>query len=449
MSAVQPSQHGAVQPWPRRRGYAAPAPAVPGPMDVSPPNFLHGVEWSISFAGLLLYIVIITTYRIGFGEFVIGTALAGLVIERRVRAPAPVFALFVLVAWAYLGALSTNWPGVVRTETLALLKVALIALVAASTLNSPQRVRLLLLVFILAYALYPARGALFNYFGGYSLRGRAIWNYTYRNPNDLAALTLLQVSIATGLYVTEPRGWTKRGALAAMIVLPCLILLTGSRAGFLGLAVFGLFLFAAYRQKLRLVALALGVAIAAALVVPSETWDRLGMVRTLGAGGTEALSEIDDMGSAELRYRIWTNAFAIARQNPLHGVGWGAYPRANERHDPEIGAKSAHSTPLAVSAEVGVPGLALFISIIGLTLLRGRRARARLRELRPNAAQQIRMMELGLIAYLVAGIFGSFQKLTFLYLHMVLIWALAETYAPEFGPASTGAVRRVAHRRTG
>jgi putative inorganic carbon (hco3(-)) transporter len=414
----------------RRPITAAKRPETTG--DVAPRSFLAGVDWSISFVALLLYIVIITTYRIGNGEIVMAAALGGLLLEKQVRTPPVVMLLFALVAWAYTGLLTSQWPNLVSQWALVLFKVTLIMVVAASTLVTRQRVRLCLLLFVLAFALYPARGAIFNYFlGGYTVAGRAVWNNIYANPNDLAALTLLQLSIVAGLYLTEPPGWTRRGALAAQIVLPVLILLTQSRAGFVGLAFFGMFLFAGYRKKARAIALACVVGLAAFWFVPDSAWDRLGMVRTIGAGGTESLSELDDMGSAEQRFAIWKTAVRIIADHPVTGVGWGAYPRANGRYSPDIGQRDAHSTYLNLAAEVGFPGLALFLAMVGLTLARSRRARLRLKQSHPNVAQQLRFMELGLIAYLLAAVFGSFGKLTFMYLQLILLWSLAEAHAPE------------------
>jgi O-antigen ligase len=150
------------------------------------------------------------------------------------------------------------------------------------------------------------------------------------------------------------------------------------------------------------------------------------------ATGTEDLKAMNDDGSAEQRFEIWRTAVRITMDNPVVGVGWGAYRQANDLYSPaapgsefQLGARDAHSTYLRTAAELGLPGLALFLSLIGSVLLYARRVRLRCRALMPLAAQQLRFMELGLIAYMVTGVFGSFSRLSFLYLVVMLLWVTA------------------------
>jgi probable O-glycosylation ligase (exosortase A-associated) len=438
MQRVQRQRGGLASGWTVQPPEQPPA-AVEISDDHSPRSPFAGLTWSISFVAFLLYVVNITTYRIGYGEQIMIVALAGLLFEQRLRAPTVVVLLGLLVGWAQLGLLHTRWPDVVAGSTGDLLKVGLIALVAACTLSTLARIRLFMLVFIASYALYPARGAIFNYFlGGYTIQGRALWNYIYANPNDLAGLTLLQLSIAGALYVSEPPGWLRRGALAAMVVLPVLVLLTQSRGGFLGLLLFGIFVFTAQRQKARLLGIGALVCIASLYFVPDSAWSRLDMVRTIGSGGAEVLGELDDQGSAEQRFEIWRTAARIIGDNPVRGVGWGAYAQANGIYSPHLGVRDAHSTYLNVLSESGIVGFSLLFGMIAATLARSRRARLQIRQLKPNAAQQLRMLEIGLFAFLAASFFGSYGKLTFLYLHLILIWMLAEmlTAAPKVSAAS-------------
>jgi hypothetical protein len=61
--------------------------------------------------------------------------------------------------------------------------------------------------------------------------------------------------------------------------------------------------------------------------------------------------------------------------------------------------------------------------------------RRRVRKVYREGALQLRYLELGLICFLVAGIWGSYSKLTFLYLHIALIWALATVCEREAAEA--------------
>ena len=70
-----------------------------------------------------------------------------------------------------------------------------------------QQIRFFLAFWLACFAFYPVRGALFNYYLYHeNLFGRAIWNYIFSNPNDLAAFCILQLSMALGLYAIEEQG---------------------------------------------------------------------------------------------------------------------------------------------------------------------------------------------------------------------------------------------------
>jgi O-antigen ligase len=418
---------GGGPPVPRRPRAAPRRTAVPADGPKPQPLPWKGVRWTLSYAALLLYVVIIVTYAIPYGEAVMVIALLGLAAEGTIRFPAFLGLFGALVLLAYMSQFSSPWPNPVRKEALEFGKVWLIALVAVTVLRDRRRVRLFMLVFLAAYAMYPVRGTLMNYFvGGYTIFGRALWNFIYANPNDLAALTLLQLSIAAAYYIAEPPGWLKRAALVGMVVLPLVILLTQSRGVFLGLLFFAVLAVSTQRRKLRLAGFTAMVVVAATLVLPSSAWDRLGMVTTLGSGGVDALGEVDDMGSAEERYQIWETSYRIIGDNAVSGVGWSAYPRANARYSPRLGARDTHSTYLNVAAELGIPGLLLFLCIIAVVVVRAEVVRRKLSRDDPIVAQQLRLLVIGLLGFLIAGIFASYSRLTFLYLHLVLIWTLGE-----------------------
>ena len=156
----------------------------------------------------------------------------------RIRFP-PFLALFcAFLGWVALGTLQSRYPEAVSGQVLDMAKLGLILFAGANALQTRSQVRFFMIFWLGCYALYPLRGTYFNYFGGYTVFGRALWNYIYGNPNDLAALTLLQLSMAVGLLVTEPKGWFKRASFVGVFMLVLLVFMTQSRGGFLGLATY-------------------------------------------------------------------------------------------------------------------------------------------------------------------------------------------------------------------
>jgi O-antigen ligase len=73
------------------------------------------------------------------------------------------------------------------------------------------------------------------------------------------------------------------------------------------------------------------------------------------------------------RSSLLANGVGIAASNPASGVGLGSFKRAYadrtglEGRDPQRGA--SHTTPVTVAAEAGLPGLVLFLWLVGVALV--------------------------------------------------------------------------------
>ena len=397
-----------------------------------PPAPQQRVVWTFVYAAFLCYVFAVTTFRLPIGEASMIAGLLGLVLQQeRIRLPALLAWSAVFLGWCLLGYFRSPFPAEVWANVILLGKLCLIMLVAANALRSPAQLRFFMIFFLACYALFPVRGAFVNYFSNYTLFGRALWNYTYDNPNDLAALSLLVLSVAASLLATERTPWIRWCAIAGLAILPLLILMTQSRGGFVALCVFtAVALFTQHHrrrlQTLAIVAL-LGLGVAAA--APSGVWTRVKGLAQI----TENLDNVDPEGSAKSRYQIWQVATTIIHDYPLTGVGWGAYALAHANYaavsdvDPSArGARDTHSTYLNVLAETGYLGLLLFLGLLWSVVRRAERARRWCRPVLPRLAMQLMYLELGLLAFLVAGVFGSFAKLSFLYLHLVLLWAATQ-----------------------
>lgn len=388
---------------------------------------IRDVQWSLVYVAFLVYIFVVVTYRVPLGDIAVATALVGLLAQKGVRTPAFFGWLGTFVLWCLFGYAQTLYPGEVWESVIVMGKIWLICLVAFNALRTSAQVRFFMIFFLCCFACYPARGAIFNYvFGGYTLVGRAIWNYAYANPNDLAALIFWPLSMAAALFVTDQSHWIKRGAMASLFVLPLLILMTQSRGGALGLLVFGALAIVGHRRRLRVLILGVPLAALALMFAPAGVWDRFEQTNLSGAASSEDIADRMAASSTEQRWAILQTAAAVANDHPAFGVGFGAYPLAHAAYAPEMGTKSAHNTYLQVAAETGFPGLLIFIGLLGTTFYRAERARKLCKAAMRDASLQIWYLEVGLIAYLVAGIFGSFAELAFLYLHLAFIWALAD-----------------------
>jgi putative inorganic carbon (hco3(-)) transporter len=127
------------------------------------------------------------------------------------------------------------------------------------------------------------------------------------------------------------------------------------------------------------VALAAGVLVAAAF-----TWQKrvvlalgalVGVLVLAGFAAPQVRAELrEDFDRATSgRASLVANGVRIAAQNPVSGVGLGGFVRAYadltgmEGEQPR--AAASHNTPVTVAAELGVPGLALLLWLVGATLV--------------------------------------------------------------------------------
>ena len=170
-------------------------------------------------------------------------------------------------------------------------------------------------------------------------RGRVRYRGVLQDPNELALAggVGLPLAFAFGEIKKRSPGRTLLSVLSLVLVLLCAVL-TGSRGGQLVC----LAVFAVYFGKR---AGALGVLLGATLTLP--------LLLLGGRGGEEASS------STLERLDCWAEAIAIWRDHPLLGVGLGQF---GEYH-----YMTAHNSYLLALAELGLPGMLLFMIILYLS----------------------------------------------------------------------------------
>jgi O-antigen ligase len=133
----------------------------------------------------------------------------------------------------------------------------------------------------------------------------------------------------------------------------------------------------------------------------------------------------------------------IAASHPLLGVGIGCYREANARYAPELGEHDAHNTYVSLAAEMGLPGLLLWLGLVGSVLAQVRRRRARLEA--DDRMIQFLWIERAVIGFLVASLFASYAGVTVFYLFLAVLWAASNVLgreAAEPGAPPAGRVLR-------
>jgi O-antigen ligase len=433
---------GRVLPGRLQRGVAAPANAL-------------------SWYGLAIFTFFSVTARLPelFTEFGIYLALLGLVLRpQSLGFPPPLRWAVVFLLWALVTALfaiapETAWPALIER-----LKALVIFFVVVNVLRTPQQLRFYILLILVAFVIYPARGTLINYVHGETLQGRAIWNKIYSNSNDLAAITLLMLGSALAIATVKTQNARVRRTAAALVpVTLVIILLTQSRGVFVGLLVgFGPPLLMRLRKRPSGMAPVLVVLAVIAVLVPAASWHRLEGITNL----TATIAEADKKGrspdredrfeefasaSARQRFDILKTGLHIAASHPVLGVGIGCYNEANARYAPQLGERDAHNTYVRLAAEMGLPGLLLWLGLVGSVLTQVRRRRARFEA--DDRTIQVLWIERAVIGFLVAGFFGSYAGLTMFYLFLGILWAASNVLGSDTTEPAVPPARRALRAR--
>jgi putative inorganic carbon (hco3(-)) transporter len=433
---------GRVLPGGLRRRTAAPASALP-------------------WYGLAIFTFFFVTARLPnlFTEFGIYLALLGLVMRPQgVGFPSPLRWAVVFLLWALVTALFAIEPDVAWPALLDRLKALVIFFVVVNVLRTPQQLRFYLLLILIAFVVYPARGTLTNYVRGIITQDRVAWNGMYSNANDLATITLLMLGSVLAIATVKTQNVrVRRAAVALVPVTLVIILLTQSRGAFIGLLVgFGPPLLGRLMKRPSRVAPVLVLLAVIAALVPAASWHRLGSItnltETVGGPHKEGRppaseSEYDQWaaGSARQRFEILKTGLHIATSHPVLGVGIGCYREANARYAPQLGERDAHNTYVNVAAEMGFPGLLLWLGLVGSVLVRVRRRRALLEA--DDRTIQVLWIERAVIGYLVAAFFGSYAGLTIFYLFLGILWAASNVLGKDTTEQSVPPARRALRAR--
>ncbi len=427
-------------------------PATP-PLPRSPAIPDERVRWTLGFIAILAYIFSVTTYRINIATPAMVVAIVALLFEGNAIRFSPFLLFFAMwVVWCVTGLPFSFAPSLTSDALRVMGKLLLVALAITWLVQTYGRLRVFVGFYAACFLLFPVRGALVNYLVGYTVFGRALWNYVYSNPNDLAAFLFCPLALLVWLAQAERERRLRLIAIGGAGVMVLVLLMTQSRGAFIALVVSGAFYLvrSSTRRAVRGLMVALAVMTLVVPFVPSSAWNRFRAMSYLSS--TQTLAQADPEGSAEDRYDIWRVAVQIIAANPISGVGLGCYEYAHALQSAQMdvlpgakGIRDTHSTYLHVAAESGFPGLGLFLLMLAGVFASAERARRRTADQRLSAL--ILSQEAGLVGFLVAGVFGSFAGLNVLYIQLAILSA-ASAIAMRSAGALPVARRSAAFIRT-
>ena len=288
--------------------------------------------------------------------------------------------------------------------------------------------------------------------------GGRLGDLAYYDANDLALLSVAMLPIA--VYFVRPKATSTQ----RMVGLVCLgfnlfsFLKAGSRGGFLGIIVVGLYILLQYRAvptRLRL-----GAVIAGVTIVVTQGSDKFWANMKTLLNPKEDYNYVGKDNDG--RMEIWKRGIGYMMTHPLLGVGARAFPQAEGmlsefgRANTQLGAKgwkwsAAHNSFVEVGAETGILGLGLFCGSLFVAI----RSMSRLRREYPKSRRfHMRDVALGqallgaIVGYSICAFFITQAYMAFLYMLFGMVIGLNRvSRSPSDEEEDKKAPARTARRR--
>jgi O-antigen ligase len=323
-------------------------------------------------------------------------------------------------------------------------KVIVFYLLVVTTVRDERGLRMLLLLFLAANSLYMAHSILELINGRYQwrmgIRRMVGVDVTFGDPNAFASTLLYTLPLTLPFWREQPRK-VPRFVLLGYTGAACFcILMTGSRAGFMGLVgLSGLVLLATAKRKGQAILMGAFGSLAAfavlSVALPGELQERY-LTLVDSSHGPENANV-----SASGRLAGFLAGVAAWQQAPVLGHGPAAFPYATGREG------HSHNVYGQVLSELGTVGTLAFVLLVWCFFhnwLESRRLRAALWPPRPNdfAATVVQAVGFDVVLLLVMGWAGhnlyrynwqwiaAFQTIA---LHCVRRRAGAAAYASALG----------------
>jgi O-antigen ligase len=281
-------------------------------------------------------------------------------------------ALAAFLAAVTLCWLASPWRDLCSDAVENIFKVMVFYVLFVTCVRDETGLRWMLTAYLVANGLYMAHSILEFFNGRHEYRMGIVRmvgvDATFRDPNSFAS-TLLLALVMTLPFWTRAKTLSARLPLLVFCVAACgCILLTGSRTGFVGLAVVGLFaIVVSGANKLLALSLACAAGIAV-LALPGPLQDRFLTLVDPSRGPANAQE------SAEGRLTGLTDGLELFERSPLLGIGPAAFPLATGK------GFNPHNLYGQVLAETGLLGTAAFLAMLACFWRNWREARRLYRE---------------------------------------------------------------------
>jgi len=244
------------------------------------------------------------------------------------------------------------------------IKTALMSVIVAASVRTVRDVERLALVYLAGAVVYTV--VVLTRFDVGAGEAWRLGHLYYYDANDFATYTVTAVPIGIYFLHGGRRTSVRLFAAAGLVLLTLGFVWSGSRGGFIALAAVAVFVvvrFSAIPLKWRLLATAL-VTVVLLATASDQYWEQMGTIAS-----DADYNHTDESG----RLHIWRRGIGYMVDNPVFGVGPGNFQAAEgtlsplaERQQYGVGVRwnAPHNSFVQIGAELGFPGLALYIAVI-------------------------------------------------------------------------------------
>ena len=186
------------------------------------------------------------------------------------------------------------------------------------------------------------------------------------NPNALGAFMSQFGPLFLGLFVYEGRRMRSLIYLIPFVICGRATHVTFSRGSWLafGVASFVVALFSRSKKLIFLVLLFVVILAIKPDYIPDSIRARFDMTFTKKDSYIEQPFEDTLEKSAADRIIIWKGAMNMIKTHPFLGIGYGSFPYFIMQYSEIDAERDAHNTYLRIAAEMGIPALLIFISLL-------------------------------------------------------------------------------------
>lgn len=285
-----------------------------------------------------------------FGAIFAGTTLVAWLFSREPKLP-PLNAVTILLVLFTVHFSITTWfayvPNAALEEWDRTVKMTVMSLVAASMMTSRARLQAMVWVIVLSIGFHGLKGGVFTLMsgGGHIVMGPP--KSFFGDRNFLAVQMACIIPLMRYLYTYTEHRYVRYGLLGGIALVTFAVLGTQSRAGFLCLAVLGVYIIWKSRHRMQLTIAATLLSVVAVGFMPTEWVSRM-----------ETLRNVEEDTSFQGRLESWNAAIQTAIERPLLGGGFEAY-RSPRTATP----RAWHSMWFQVLGEQGLLGFFLWLSV--------------------------------------------------------------------------------------